>query len=771
MLPVRLAQWLFAALLIGSLVVAFTKLGEIQIDTNLGGISPNTQNSAAITKAIKVLQDDVESRLTLLISGADEDQVYDAHDSLRAQLANLEVVQVHPSSEQLSEQLIQRLRPYRFSLLTADQRQHLLDTDAKQLAAQARDSLYSLTGRANILSFQDDPFGVHSATLMSLFGSLGPSDQLDAESASGFAIPISMSIRQGGLNLDVQNTFTRKLDALIAAAQANFSVSIDRSGVFFFAAHAAKQSKSDISLISTGSSIGVALLLLLVFRSFKALLLPVASVVLGVGFAFIASHLIYGKVHILTIVFGASLIGVVIDYSLHYFYHSAQNKQASGEKKALLRALTLSLLTSLIGYSALGFSGLESLQKVAVFSCFGLFMAWLSVICLGDMITRAGLQADQSVLPRVVKLIQRPLALLPPRVWAVLSVLVIVGGLALAVLYKPFNDSPKVFFNAPKALLESEQRVAQKSNDYEPGRYVIVAGDNTQQVYQRYAQLSHAIQQSDLQQGDFTSVLAWVPSAAEQAANYSAQGKLYSEQGALTEFADLLAPANRAALQTDYRAAQNTPLSVNELNTFLAQAMPPIWLHSDDQIASFVLIKKGTESDRLAALTKSIEGITYINTLAQTQASLAEQRRSAGKLLLLAYLLVGICLLLRFRSVRDLWLLSVPMSSSAMLLIVASLTGIELNLFHIMALFLVLGFGMDYSIFVREMGRHRNVTLQAILLSALTSVLSFGLLGLSAIPIVASFGLTLFVGNSFNLIAALVFSASQTDNSERKING
>ena len=66
-----------------------------------------------------------------------------------------------------------------------------------------------------------------------------------------------------------------------------------------------------------------------------------------------------------------------------------------------------------------------------------------------------------------------------------------------------------------------------------------------------------------------------------------------------------------------------------------------------------------------------------------------------------------------------------------------------------MALFLVLGFGMDYTIFSRELRAHADVTLQAILLSALTSLLSFGLLSLSSIPVVASFGITLLVGNTF----------------------
>ena len=73
-----------------------------------------------------------------------------------------------------------------------------------------------------------------------------------------------------------------------------------------------------------------------------------------------------------------------------------------------------------------------------------------------------------------------------------------------------------------------------------------------------------------------------------------------------------------------------------------------------------------------------------------------------------------------------------------------------------MALFLVLGLGMDYGIFAYEL-QDGSVTQQAIFISAITSLLSFGLLGLSSIPVAQSFGTILFIGNSFNLIASLIY--------------
>jgi predicted exporter len=126
--------------------------------------------------------------------------------------------------------------------------------------------------------------------------------------------------------------------------------------------------------------------------------------------------------------------------------------------------------------------------------------------------------------------------------------------------------------------------------------------------------------------------------------------------------------------------------------------------------------------------------------------------------LLAAYIFIAIVVLVRYREFNALWLITIPICSSAILVIISQMMGFSLNLFHVMALFLVLGFGMDYTIFAREIRPPHDITIQAILLSAITSLLSFGLLGLSSIPIVSSFGITLLIGNFFNLLGVIIYS-------------
>lgn len=621
-----------------------------------------------------------------------------------------------------------------------------------------------MANQPRLYSFLEDPLAWHSETVISLVDASGTNFNTGLnESKTVIAIPIALRIDAGALDVKTQEKLSQALDFEIDQLKAGFAVTIDRSGVFFFAGEAANNAKKDISRISIGSIAGVIVLLLIAFGSIRALLLPMISIAIGVAFAFVVSHVVYSKVHVLTIVFGASLIGIVIDYSLHYFYHALHSR--ADERRALHRALLLSLVTSLIGYAALGFSDLQALQKVALFSCCGLVAAWLCVVSLGDLTLSKPFSVDKKIFPAVIEITSNLVSLVRPSRWAVLGVLIPLVAAGVLVSGKSFNDDPRAFFNASTALLESERRVAAVANDYEPGRYLIVYGASEAQVYFRHEKLFLAIDKSDqFQSSDFTSLLTWVPNLDQQRADYASQATLYLENGAVhTLLANLDRLKSFAQIEQDYQAAKDINLYPDQVVQVLSDALPPLWLQTEEAIVNFVLLHKGMDTTGLQALLAPLKGVEYVNTLQRTQNALAEQRQSAGRLLLLAYLLVAAVVLARYRAMSALWLLSVPICSSAMLLIWGTFMGEGLNLFHVMALFLVLGFGMDYMIFTHEIRHRPDITKQAILLSTLTSLLSFGLLALSSIVVVASFGITLLIGNGFNFLGAMIYAQTRRE--------
>ena len=77
-----------------------------------------------------------------------------------------------------------------------------------------------------------------------------------------------------------------------------------------------------------------------------------------------------------------------------------------------------------------------------------------------------------------------------------------------------------------------------------------------------------------------------------------------------------------------------------------------------------------------------------------------------------------------------------------------------LTLFNLMGLMLLLGIGVNYSIFLREGGISAAATLAGVALSAGTTLLSFGLLAFSSMPALSGFGMTLLVGITIAVLLA-----------------
>ena len=63
---------------------------------------------------------------------------------------------------------------------------------------------------------------------------------------------------------------------------------------------------------------GTILLIVGVFRRLSPLLLNLLALGVGIAVAFAGTFLIFGEIHVAALLFGTSLIGVAVDYGLHY---------------------------------------------------------------------------------------------------------------------------------------------------------------------------------------------------------------------------------------------------------------------------------------------------------------------------------------------------------------------------------------------------------------------------------------------------------------------
>ncbi|NMH60675.1 MMPL family transporter [Alteromonas ponticola] len=752
------------------LTIAFFAFNSqhIRIDTNLNDLNPQQINDADLKAALDLLSQDVSHRFVMVVKGRDVKQVANASAALKRELDTLPALTVIVD-EQVQSNYLQAVTPFRFNFLNDAQRQALSENTAEQLATQAQRKLYQLGDGVRLIPFEQDPLGWFSDYVLARFDQLNVTSNISRGSDDTFTSFV-VSFTEYPASLAEQENLYQLIQALKASVSEQFQVTVLNSGMFFFAVDSAQSAKADIQLIAVGSIVGILVLMLVVFRSLLPLLLSLGSIAIGVGFGVVSSTLMFGSIHILTIVFGASLIGIVVDYSLHYFYHFLSHqhatREASGPPHTLFRAMLLSVITSLIGYGALALSDLLILQKVALFSCSGLVMAWLSVMILGPLVIKRPLHARQTLLRRVIDRCQALFGR-RPRLLALTGV--VLGCVAAAFIiagHIKTNDDPRLFFHVSPALLAQEQEVSQLTQVYEAGRYLLVSGPNPEAIFRQLDTLYTSLG-TDSQ--SLLSVLDWLPSPASQTQNYERQKGLYTDGGVLDQFSQRLGldPAQFAAVKAAYLDANGKVLTFTELMQQLP-SLPPLWIETQGTLYSFALVRKDSDLAKIEAASSAITGIEYVNTLANASGALKAQRETGAQLLLLAYTIIALLLAVYYRKISAVLLLLIPLSASAITLTAVALMGQAITVFHIMALFLVLGLGMDYIIFAKEMAARRETTQQAILLSAVTSLLSFGLLAFSSMPIVQAFGSTILIGNTINFIAAIsLFNDQQTIQEKR----
>ena len=777
-------RWLLIGLSLLMLVFALNLINKgAHLDTNLRSLAPSFSKDVALNQALNQLSSNASQSVILVLADPDQDTVDQASELMQelietATRANKNNLLGFNNSADVASTYQELLKNHAFYFLGDQAKAALVKQDEKQLNQLALSNLYGSASQIQLTDVSYDPFGFVNEYAVGLLNNLTANMQTESRLVQHqgqliYIYPQLLQINTDGFSLDTQTIALQQIQQLKSQLLKEFpDLQIYESGMIFFAADSAQSAQADISLISIGSTIGVILLLLLVFRSIKAFLLPVISIGLGVLFAFLFCQTLFGSIHILTLVFGASLIGVVVDYSLHYFYFCVHQNAITNPQNLLIarsafyRALLLSLLSSVVGYAALAASGLEALTQIAIFSASGLIFSWLFVVVCGQYLTRSVKVYDTILNSWITRVI---LSLQPVAKSGLLFslVLVLMVYLAFSFTHLSVSDSPKALVNNNHTLMEREQLVSGWVSGYEPASFVVVSGESEQEVFDRIANLRNVLSKQSKIFPESTSLLGvdqLLPAPNIQQENYRLNQWLYHPDNQFA--AQFIAQQEMGELVnlSELQQQLNNQQAASPADLFAAgSAMPSLWVQSslDKTILSFMLIPKHAEIAELQKALQELEGVTYFSAVDETKAGLKHLRESALQYLLLALLFIAMLLLVQYRIKKSLYLIAIPIISLCGSLALLMLFNIPLSLFHVMALFLVLGLGIDYVVFVAEMtsanleNANDGDFFPAIVLSSVTNLLSFGLLALSSMPAVNAFGITLLFGCTLNLLGAI----------------
>jgi predicted exporter len=665
--------------------------------------------------------------------------------------------------------------PYRHVLLP-DRQRALLRNGAGALAIQqALQWYYSPVGLPDRLTPTEDPFQLFSQwQLERAQGSRlrVMQDRLVAVEGDRYYVALMLEIDGSPFDQEVQAEVLPALkDARAALERAVPGVAVMAAGIVFHAAEATTRAQQEIWLIGLGSFLGIALLTFLAFGSLYLLLLVQVPVLVGCLAALSVCVLLFDRLHAVTLVFGTSLLGVAVDYSLYYLCHTTNRDTLSQRIARLLTlapGMSLAWLTTVLGYIALAIPPFPVLRQMAVFSVSGLLFAWLAVLFWMPRLTRGGLQYDGSLVRMLVGMHRRW-----PRVrgdrFAFSAALVFVVGASFGGLRVQANDDIRLLQNSSQALITQQQRVMMLAGTPNPAQFLVVEGRTPEAVLQAEEGVRDAldgIQDQGLIVG-YQAVSQWVPSAARQREDYALLDRqVYAQGGWLEQLARHLGVADSwvDASRSAQRAVSGNALHFEDwLASPVSEPFRPQWLGQTEHGFASVVLLYGIHGQRglsaLRSIAERTPGTVWVDKVENTSLLLGAYRRKVSAVVGLGYLLVLATLIARYG--RAAWRVIAPtLVASLATVALFGWVGLTFNLFTVLALLLVLGMGIDYGIYLQEEQEDSTGAWLAVSLSAASTLLSFGLLALSRTPALQVFGLTMLCGVGLAWLLAPSFNST-----------
>jgi len=758
---------------------AYLWLGKrIVPDTDILALLPVQKRDPILQQSFTHMVEASQQRVVVLIGAADWADAQRASDAYESVLATRkDLLQGMQLTDQMQSDWLAKFQQHSLILMTSQQEAQLRAQPPEFWVDSALAKLYSPFSGPKLGAWRDDPFGLFSEWVQERAQEtpVRPRDgRLFVADKDKQYVLLPLTLAVPAFSMDAQRVVVPLLEQAKAAAHAAVpNAEVITAGVVLHAAAAGEQASGEVSTIGLGSLAGIILLMWLSFRSFK----PIGLILLSIGIGCLGSlsicFFLFERVHLLTLVFGASLIGVAQDYGIYFLCNrlSADPKlDSTALLKRLMPGLVLTLLAAVIGYMGLAFTPFPGLRQMALFSALGLIFAWMTVVCWFPLMINGGTLKSGALVRTYGNALKHwPLLRMNKATFALVAIFIVLAAIGFSRLGA--NDDIRLLQNPPKHLIDDQIKLSMLLDAPTPVQFFLVRGATSEIVLQREEALKKRLDTLIAQRkiNGYQAMSNWVPSAQTQDARRALlEEKLLKENGPLTQLADKIGEDKTwVATTREHLLESGKLLTLDEfLKTPASEPWRHLWLGDIEGVTASIVALRGVSNVDLPLLQKTgegLEGVQWVDKVDEISSVLGLYREYMSWVVLAAYIVVFGLLFPRYR--RHTWRVLAPTAvASITTLALLGFAGQNLQLFHVLALMLLLGVGVDYGIFMQEHPNRRNTTpWLAVGLSAANTILSFGLLGLSRTPALQAFGLTMLMGTALVWLLVPCFGRENTD--------
>lgn len=533
------------------------------------------------------------------------------------------------------------------------------------------------------------------------------------------------------------------------------------TGARVFAAHAQLQGAREGVWFSVCGASLTFLLLFLAFRTWRVVLVFV-PIVFAVMAGLLATKWFFGEVHVLTLVVASTLLGVLIDFPLHWLGASLGTHHwcAFRAMWRLRFAFFVSLLVTFFGYFCLLFADLPVLRQSAVFAMVALWVALLATFLLPIFFQKFHGRS----LGKVVRWASFCGPFLRIKTSAVFLALLAV----FLALFAHWQDDIRQWVRLDEEALNEASVLSDLLERDFSSHYFLILADSDEALLAYDAHLSAQLEELKASGAlvDFRALSHYWRSEKAQVALQ----KALLDLGALEWQAFLEAGFSEESLRAvAVQLAEKPTLSLKE---GLAMPWARVWQdlylgRIDDGVWASLLRVEGVRDEAVMARLGDGQRIFWHNPVSEVSKAFASAREEAFLLKVLSL----VCAFLLFWRLFGFYL-AVRLLMPAVGAVLATMAvfvffGWSLGIFALFGLLLVSAIALDYALFMFLAPEVLFKKRLSLLLLATTTCISFALLALSKTPALADFGASVALGTIFSLVFVVLFFNAEVCSEKR----
>ena len=622
---------------------------------------------------------------------------------------------------------------------------------------------------------QADPTGEMLILLQGLAGRSHPTS-VDGVwfTRDGASALLMVSTRAAGFDIDGQEAALDAIRAAFAAARNDVpqagAATLVTTGPPVFAVQTRARIKGDAERLSLIATALIVVILLVAYRSARVLLLALLPVASGILVGIAAVSLAFGFVHGITLGFGVTLIGEAVDYAIYLFTQTPPGGAPSATLPRIWPTLRLGMLTSVCGFSAMLASHFVGFAQLGLFTIAGLLTAlavtrWILPALLAKTFSASG----SVVFATPVLALFRQAAWLR---WAVLGV-TLAAGLSLLLHGAPYWETELSCMSPiPASEIALDARLRREIGAPDVRYLLMVEGadrDSALAESERVAARLGPFVASGAM-GGFDAPGQFLPSQATQIARRAAlpdtptlAANLAAAVIGTTLRGDIFAPF----LADIARARQGELLRREDLDgTGLALQVDTLLVRRGSGWMAMMPLHKVADGPALAARIAALDlpGVVFLDLKQQSDHLLQSYRQEALTLSGVGGLAIIGLLAFSLRVPQRIAAVVLPLAAAVICTAAILLAGGQrLSIFNLFGLLLVVAVGSNYCLFFERAeytpGQHDRVRMVAsLVLANLCTVIGFGILSFSLVPVLHGIGVTVALGAALCLVFSAVLS-------------